>query len=185
MKAINYLGIIATKVSQSYFTEGLLLTCSFDYLTDTWTNQAFTAFFFSGCYLVPMLFITYFYSQIVVAVIVHERTLRAQAKKMNVESLRSNEVSVVATLSTTASSTSPPLPLQEKSGGSAEVKIAKVAVTNVFIWLLAWTPYAVVALMGQFGGAFLVTPLASQLPSVLAKTASCFNPLVYAVSHPK
>lgn len=39
-----------------------------------------------------MLFILYFYSFIVKAVVSHERALKEQAKKMNVESLRSNEV---------------------------------------------------------------------------------------------
>ena len=42
-----------------------------------------------------MCFIVYFYSQIVAAVVAHERALKAQAKKMNVESLRSNQVTLV------------------------------------------------------------------------------------------
>lgn len=37
-----------------------------------------------------MLLIIYYYSQIVSHVINHEKALREQAKKMNVESLRSN-----------------------------------------------------------------------------------------------
>ena len=78
-----------------YRLEGLLVTCSFDYLTDDWVNMSFTAFFFGFCYVVPVLFICFFYSQIVAAVVNHERALKAQAKKMNVESLRSNEVNIV------------------------------------------------------------------------------------------
>ena len=78
---------------RSTFSEGLLLTCSFDYLTDSMSNMSFTAFFFIGCYFLPLLFIIFFYSQIVMAVVSHERALKAQAKKMNVESLRSNEAS--------------------------------------------------------------------------------------------
>ena len=41
-----------------------------------------------------MLFIIFFYSQIVHAVVAHERALKAQAKKMNVDSLRSNQVTI-------------------------------------------------------------------------------------------
>ena len=74
------------------FAEGLLLTCSFDYITDDWINIGFTVFFFVGCYALPMCFIIFFYTQIVAAVVSHERALKAQAKKMNVESLRSNQV---------------------------------------------------------------------------------------------
>ena len=76
----------------NYTLEGLLLTCSFDYLTEDWVNKSFTLCFFLFCYLLPVLFICFFYSQIVAAVVNHERALKAQAKKMNVESLRSNEV---------------------------------------------------------------------------------------------
>ena len=61
-------------------------------MTDDTMNMAFTGFFFTGCFAFPMLFIIYFYSQIVAAVVKHEAALRAQAKKMNVDSLRSNEV---------------------------------------------------------------------------------------------
>ncbi len=70
----------------------MLLTCSFDYVTDTLNNKIFTACFFSGCYGIPLLVVLFFYSQIVIAVANHERALRAQAKKMNVDSLRSNQV---------------------------------------------------------------------------------------------
>jgi len=83
---------------------------------------------------------------------------------MNVDSLRSNA---------------------KENEDSAEVKIAKVAITNVMLWLCTWSPYAIVCFIGCFGDMSLVTPLVSQLPSFLAKTASCLNPIVYAVSHPK
>lgn len=66
-----------------------------------------------------------------------------------------------------------------------EVRIARLCFTVVFIWLMAWGPYAAVCLVGQFGNRQLVTPLASQLPALFAKTASCFNPLVYTTCHPR
>ena len=47
---------------------------------------------FVGNYLIPMLITIFFYAQIVKAVVSHEAALKAQAKKMNVDSLRSNKV---------------------------------------------------------------------------------------------
>ena len=41
-----------------------------------------------------MVIVTFFYSQILKAVIAHESALKAQAKNMNVDSLRSNTVSL-------------------------------------------------------------------------------------------
>ena len=108
--------------------------------------------------------IIFFYSQIVTAVVQHERALKAQAKKMNVNSLRSGD---------------------EDNAQSAEVRIAKVAITNVLLWIFIWTPYAVVVMIAAFGNRNLVTPLVSQMPSFCAKLASVLNPIVFAISHPK
>lgn len=60
----------------------------------------------------------------------HEKTLRDQAKKMNVTSLRSN---------------------RDQNEKSAEVRIAKVAIALATLFVFAWTPYAFVALTAAFG----------------------------------
>ena len=74
------------------FSEGFLVTCSYDYLSDDWNSKSFILYALIFNFLVPMMFVIFFYSQIVIAVVSHEKALRAQAKKMNVDSLRSNEV---------------------------------------------------------------------------------------------
>ncbi|TGZ34749.1 Opsin, ultraviolet-sensitive [Temnothorax longispinosus] len=73
-----------------FVPEGFLTSCSFDYLTDTPEIQYFVATIFTFSYCIPMVLIVYYYSQIVSHVVNHEKALREQAKKMNVESLRSN-----------------------------------------------------------------------------------------------
>ena len=57
--------------------------------------------------------------------------------------------------------------------------------TNVSLWALIWTPYAFVVLSAVIGSKSSVTPLLSQVPAFMAKTASCLNPIVFAMSHPK
>lgn len=81
--------------------------------------------------------IIYYYSQIVSHVVNHEKALKAQAKKMNVESLRSN---------------------QDASKASVEVRIAKACITVCFLFVASWTPYAVLALIGAFGDKAMLTP---------------------------
>ncbi|XP_059081388.1 compound eye opsin BCRH2-like [Tigriopus californicus] len=147
-----------------YSTEGMLFTCSYDYLNQDWNHKSYVLFGFFFCYLIPMTMIFFFYSSIVKAVWAHEHTLREQAKKMNVESLRSNT---------------------NQNAETAEVRIAKVAVTNVSLWAGIWSPYAFVVLMAVIGSKGSITPLVSQIPAFCAKTASCFNPIIYAMSHPK
>ena len=71
-------------------SEGLLVTCSYDYMAVDWNRKSFLLYAFIGNYCIPMVIMIFFYIKIVKAVIMHEATLKLQAKKMNVESLRSN-----------------------------------------------------------------------------------------------
>lgn len=52
-------------------------------------------------------------------------------------------------------------------------------------WVFAWTPYCVVSLLGIFGYAESITPLASMVPAIMAKMAACGDPYLYAVTHPR
>lgn len=55
-----------------------------------------------------------------------------QAKKMNVKSLAANKA----------------------DDQSVEIRIAKVAITIFFMYVVSWTPYATVALIGTFGNRY-------------------------------
>ena len=75
----------------------MLVTCSYDYLSDDFNNRSYIVFAFCFNYLLPMVLVFFYYSSIVKAVWAHEEALKAQAKKMNVESLRSNQVTFTHT----------------------------------------------------------------------------------------
>lgn len=111
-----------------------------------------------------MSLIIYFYSRIVSHVVNHERTLREQAKKMNVDSLRSN---------------------QAQANQSAEIRIAKAAITICFLFVASWTPYGMMALIGAFGDISLLTPGVTMIPACTCKFVACLDPFVYAISHPR
>lgn len=66
-----------------------------------------------------------------------------------------------------------------------ELVIAKIVMSLVFLWLLAWTPYAIVSLIGISGHGDLLTPMATIIPALFAKTSACINPFVYSLTHPK
>ena len=142
-----------------------MLTCSYDFLTEDWNNKSFVLFTFIANYQLPLLIIAAVYFDIVKAVYKHETVMREQAKKMNVETLRSSSKG-------------------NDKEASAEMRITKVAITNCLMWTVAWTPYAVVSMMACFGNRMLVTPLAAQSCAFFAKTCSSLNPMVYAFSHP-
>ena len=115
-------------------------------------------------YVLPIIVIVGCYYFIVRAVFHHEDELRQQAKKMNVTSLRSNS---------------------DQQAVSAEIRIAKVAIINVTLWIMAWSPFAIVCMLGTWGDASRITPLVCELPVILSKTSCAYNPVIYALSHPK
>ena len=59
-------------------------------------ERTFLMFAYMFNYFFPLFLITVFYYSIVKAVVAHEAALKAQAKKMNVESLRNDKADEVS-----------------------------------------------------------------------------------------
>jgi len=146
-----------------YGPEGILTSCSFDYLSQDIGTITYNLFMIIFDYLLPLFIIIGSYAMIVKAIFAHEEAMRAQAAKMNVKSLRSAEA----------------------NEQRAEIRIAKTAIFNIGLWILCWTPYAVITYQGCMGKFEGLKPLTTTLPALLAKSASCYNPFVYAIGHPK
>eukprot|EP00063_Salmo_salar_P019891 XP_013994726.1 PREDICTED: vertebrate ancient opsin-like isoform X1 [Salmo salar] len=60
-----------------------------------------------------------------------------------------------------------------------EHRVLVMVVTMVLVYLMCWMPYGVMALLATFGRPSLITPEASIVPSVLAKTSTFINPIIY------
>lgn len=60
-----------------------------------------------------------------------------------------------------------------------EQRVLFMVVIMVTCYLLCWLPYGIMALLAAFGPPGLVTPEASIIPSVLAKTSTVINPIIY------
>merc|ERR1712128_331085 len=146
-----------------YSLEGIMTSCSFDYLSQDIGTITYNLFMFIFDYCCPLLVIIGSYAMIVKAIWAHEDAMREQAKKMNVKSLRTAEA----------------------NEQRAEIRIAKTAMFNIALWIGCWTPYAAITLQGCFGQFEGLKPLTTTLPALLAKSASCYNPFVYAIGHPK
>jgi hypothetical protein len=72
-----------------------------------------------------------------------------------------------------------------------DVRTALIILSLAMLCYTAWTPYAIVSLIGQFGPVDengqpkKLSPMATAIPAFLAKTAIVFDPLVYGFSHPQ
>lgn len=60
-----------------------------------------------------------------------------------------------------------------------EFHILFMVITTVVCYLICWMPYGIVAMMATFGRPGLITPVASVIPSILAKTSTVINPVIY------
>ncbi len=70
--------------------------------------------------------------------------------------------------------------MQGQSGAhKAQMIIVKMSIAMVVGFLLVWTPYAIVALIGAFGSTDALNPEATTLPALLAKSFTCLNPILY------
>ncbi|CAL4169344.1 unnamed protein product [Meganyctiphanes norvegica] len=145
-----------------YVPEGNMTVCGTDYLSEDWLSQSYLYSYGSVCYFVPLIYVIWAYSYIVSTVFAHEKSMREQAEKMGVKSLRS----------------------EESQKMSAEFRLARIALMTVTLWFIAWTPYCVINFVGMNNKSY-ITPLFSVWGSVFAKLNAIYNPIVYAISHPK
>ncbi|XP_028289568.1 vertebrate ancient opsin-like [Parambassis ranga] len=60
-----------------------------------------------------------------------------------------------------------------------EYHILFMVVTTAVCYMLCWMPYGVVAMMATFGPPNIISPVASVVPSLLAKSSTVINPLIY------
>nr|QYF06595.1 rhabdomeric opsin [Paramacrobiotus richtersi] len=110
---------------------------------------------FCGAYVAPLLTIIVSYVLIIWEVYRHAKQFK-QAANRTANKNKANEEQVK----------------QKK-----EIKTAKIAAVIITCWVLAWTPYAIVALLGIATNGSLLTPIASQLPALFCKTAAVYNPI--------
>ncbi|KAK4014840.1 hypothetical protein OUZ56_027350 [Daphnia magna] len=143
----------------AYVPEGLLTSCSWDYTTRTASNRAYYILLLTTGFLLPLLLICASYGRIMASVMWHARQM------VCINSQNS---------------------AFRKLRRQTEIRTAQIVVTLIFVYLTAWTPYAVVTLIGQFGSedSQLLSPMATAIPAYFAKTAVVLDPLVYGFSHP-
>ena len=145
-----------------YVPEGNLTACGTDYLSEGFKSQSYLYALSIFGWLLPLIWIIFAYFNIVGKVFAHEKQMKEQAKRMGVKSLRNEETQKTST----------------------EMKLAKVALMNVSLWFIAWTPYLIINFAGMLKKD-MVNPLFTIWGALFAKANAMYNPVIYAISHPK
>lgn len=74
---------------------------------------------------------------------------------------------------------------QQEEKRKTDIRLGYMVIGALMLWLVSWTPYAVVALMGVFNLKEYISPLGSMIPALFCKAASCMDPWFYAITHPR
>jgi r-opsin len=182
-----------------YTLEGFLTTCSFDYITLTWSNRAFVAYLYALGFVLPCALIAFSYVCIATALHRHNikhNTLRRRNSVNDTAAIDGqNTVRPLVTHDSPVMITVPNVTsviITSESGtrtattnvndGRREHK-AMMTIVYVFgAFLLAWLPYALLGAFGQMGGTLLITPYFAATAGVLAKSSRAYNPIIYAIA---
>ncbi|KAM7113278.1 LOW QUALITY PROTEIN: melanopsin-like [Ciconia maguari] len=66
-----------------------------------------------------------------------------------------------------------------------EWKLAKNCFCVIIVFVLSWSPYACVPLIAWTGRGNTLTPYSKSVPAVIAKASAIYNPIIYAIIHPR
>ncbi|XP_072293300.1 melanopsin-A-like isoform X2 [Eucyclogobius newberryi] len=150
----------------AYVPEGLLTSCSWDYMTFTPSVRAYTMLLFIFVFFLPLFIIIYCYYFIFRAI----RTTNNAVGKIN---------------GSTRSYTSGRDTVKSFSRLQNEWKMAKIALIVILLYVVSWSPYSAVALTAFSGYADMLTPYMNSVPAIIAKASAIHNPIIYAITHPK
>ncbi|XP_069466869.1 melanopsin isoform X2 [Ambystoma mexicanum] len=145
----------------AYVPEGLLTSCTWDYMTFTPSVRAYTMLLFCFVFFIPLFVIMYCYFYIFKAI--KDTNKAVQTIGANDHKSKQKELQKM----------------------KKEWKMAKIALIVILLYVVSWSPYSAVALLAFAGYANILTPYVNSVPAVIAKASAIHNPIIYAITHPK
>ncbi|XP_063290784.1 melanopsin isoform X2 [Pelobates fuscus] len=145
----------------AYIPEGLMTSCTWDYMTFTPSVRAYTMLLFCFVFFIPLFIIIYCYVFIFKAIKNTNRAVQKIGSDNNKESHKQYQK------------------MQN------EWKMAKIALVVILLYVVSWSPYSTVALVAFAGYSSFLTPYMNSVPAVIAKASAIHNPIIYAITHPK
>ncbi|XP_041854352.1 melanopsin-A-like isoform X2 [Melanotaenia boesemani] len=145
----------------SYIPEGLMTSCTWDYVTYTTANRSYTMMLCCFVFFIPLGIISYCYLQMFMSI----RKTSREVERLGTQVRKSTLI-------------------QQKSIRN-EWKLAKIAFVVIVVYVLSWSPYACVTLISWAGHANILSPYSKAVPAVIAKASTIYNPIIYAIIHNK
>lgn len=156
-------------ICYSYGPEGIGTTCSVQWHERTASSRSYVVCLFIFCLLLPLLVMIFCYGKILLAL--RAVALRVSAWRTRYSPSAEGDSSDFCTIRD--------LQVGGASGERRETRVLQMVVCMVAGYLLCWMPYGAVAMLASFGPPGVVPPTASLIPSLLAKTSTVLNPVIY------
>ncbi|XP_015793307.1 opsin, ultraviolet-sensitive-like [Tetranychus urticae] len=177
----------------NYIPEGYLTTCSFDYISTKLESRLFVLIFFLGAWLIPLIIIIGSYVGIYRAT--HRSAARFKKYALSSSPPSSNNQSNSrvtngninnAEISNSNGTGDDNSMMQQRTQHHIrlEHRLVRTSIALITLWMITWTPYAVVSLIGIINP-LLLTPTMAMLPAMFAKTSAVMDPFVYGYLHPR
>lgn len=146
-----------------YVMDGHLTYCSFDFLIQNFENRTYNIYLFSFGFFIPLAMICYYYIRLFTEIyrLDHARLERFQ----RINQLLNH-------------------PIIHNTIGK-KTHALKIILVNILAFLIAWTPFAVVALIGQFFSMIPLNPAAVTIPAIFAKSSTVYMPIIFGICDPK
>ncbi|AWP15278.1 putative PDZ and LIM domain protein 5-like isoform 2 [Scophthalmus maximus] len=145
----------------SYIPEGLMTSCTWDYVTSTPANKSYTLMLCCFVFFIPLGIISYCYLSMFLAI----RQASRDVEKLGSQVRKST--------------------LIQQQSIKTEWKLAKIAFVVIIVFVLSWSPYACVTLIAWAGYGHILNPYSKAVPAVIAKASAIYNPFIYAIIHAK
>ncbi|XP_030594005.1 opsin 4xb isoform X3 [Archocentrus centrarchus] len=145
----------------SYIPEGLMTSCTWDYVTYTAASRSYTMMLCCFVFFIPLGIILYCYLLMFLSI----RKTSREVERLGTQVRKSTLV-------------------KQKSIRS-EWKLAKIAFVVIVVYVLSWSPYACVTLISWSGHANILSPYSKTVPAIIAKASTIYNPIIYAIIHNK
>lgn len=145
-----------------YEMNGHLTTCCFDFLSKSAENRSFIFYLFWFGFVCPVGLICYYYIILFLEIFRLDNVRRERIRRLNHLLNQPAALNVVG----------------------KKIRATKIILLNIVAFLAAWTPFAVVALLGQFSNARL-NPAAVTIPAVFAKSSTVYQPIIFGICDPQ
>ncbi|KAG9353831.1 hypothetical protein JZ751_011955, partial [Albula glossodonta] len=145
----------------SYIPEGLMTSCTWDYVTSTPANKSYTLMLCCFVFFIPLAIISYCYLFMFLAI----RRTSKDVEELGTHVRKST--------------------LIQQQSIKTEWKLAKIAFVVIIVFVLSWAPYASVTLIAWAGYSSVLSPYSKAVPAVIAKASAIYNPFIYAIIHSK